>query len=365
MAWLVVLLLPILAVVQAIAASVASTTQMSLQQAILSRYGRGAAAVAAISIVFISLLTLGADVQAGSEALTLLTGVPFYYFIVPLVLLVGWMLVAKSYLKIERFLAWLTLIFLCYVASAIYAQPDWGAVLRAIALPHVAATKLMLGAALALLGTTLTGYVYFWESIEVAERGTLETDVRSAQSDAAIGMLVAGSSFIFILVATAATLGKHPAAIETAAQAAAALRPLAGPWDQALFAIGLLASAAIAIPVIAATNGYVIAQTFGANAGLTSTPHQAPLFYKTIFASLGLGACLAMLPLPTIALLYWVSVAAGLTTPITLALTMLVARNPRTMRGRPIGGLLAGAGWAVTGVVAMASVGFVVSLFIG
>jgi Mn2+/Fe2+ NRAMP family transporter len=365
MAWLVVLLLPILAVVQAIAACVAATTRMSLQQAILKTYGPGPALVAACSIIFISLLTLGADVQAGSEALTLLTGIPFYYFIVPLVSLVGWMLVTKSYLKIERTLAWMTLIFLCYVAAAIYARPDWGAVLRGIVVPHFALTPTFLGAALALLGTTLTSYVYFWESVEVAERRPSTMHVRAAAGDAVLGMLVAGSSFLFILIATAATLGKHHGAIQTAAQAATALRPLAGAWDQALFAVGLLASAAIAIPVIAATNGYVVAQTFGESAGLALKLDEARLFYAVIFVSLAIGAALALLPLPTITLLYWVSVVAGVATPITLGFTMLVARNRQTMQGRPISLKLAAAGWIVTAMVTLSSVAFVWSFLTG
>lgn len=365
MAWLVVLLLPMLAIVQAIAASVAAVAGMSLQQAIARAYGRGPAVVAGISIVVISLLTLGADVQAGAQALTLLSGVPFYYFVVPIVTAIGWMLATRSYSKVERLLAWLTLIFLCYVASAIYSRPDWLAVLRSVVVPHFPLTPAYLGGAVALLGTTLTSYVYIWESIEVAERRPLRSQVGAVQADAVIGMLLAGSSFLFILIGTAATLGKHHAPIQTAAEAAAALRPLAGAWDQMLFAIGLLASAAIAIPVMAATNGYVVAQTFGFRGGLASKPRDARVFYGSIFATLGIGAGIAMLPIPTISFLYWVSVLAGIATPITLALTMLVARNPKTMQGNPISARLAGAGWIVTAIVAVSSIGFIVSAFIG
>jgi Mn2+/Fe2+ NRAMP family transporter len=361
MAWLVVLLLPMLALVQVIAASVAAVSQMSLQQAITRTYGRGPAIVAAVSIVAIGMFTLGADVQAGAEALTLLTGVPFYFFVVPVVAIAGWMLATKSYLKVERILASLTLIFLCYVASAIYARPDWGAVLHGIVVPHLELSPLYLAGAIALLGTTLTSYVYFWESIEVAERSPRISQLRAVNADAVLGMLVAGSSFLFILVATAATLGKHHVAVQTAAQAAAALQPLAGTWDQALFGVGLLASAAIAIPVIAATNGYVVAQTFGLPAGLALRPREATAFYGVIFASLAFAAAFAMLQVPTISLLFWVSVAAGLATPITLACTMLVARNRATMRGRPIGIPLACAGWAVTAIITLAAIGFVIS----
>jgi Mn2+/Fe2+ NRAMP family transporter len=361
MAWLVVLLLPLLAVVQAIAASVGAIAQMSLQQAIVRTYGRSPGMVAAVAIVSISLVTLGADVQAGAEALTLLCGIPFAYFVLPLVAIIAWMLATKSYLKVERILAWFTLIFLCYVASAIYARPDWGAVLRSIFVPRLELSPVVLTGALALLGTTLTSYVYVWESIEVAERRPDDSQLRAVKADAVLGMVVAGSSFLFILVATAATLGKHHLAIQTAAEAAAALKPIAGAWDQALFGIGLLASAAIAIPVMAATNGYVVAETFDVRAGLEATPRQAPVFYAVLFGSLAFGAIFALLPVPTIALLYWVSVAGGLATPITLALTMMVARNRTTMRGRPIGTALACAGWTVTGIVTLSAAGFILS----
>lgn len=269
LAWLVVLLLPILAVVQAVAASVAAISQMSLQQAIARAYGRGFALASAVAIVAIGVLTLGADVAAGAQAVTLLCGVPSWIFVVPLVVLVGWLLATKSYVRIERTLAWFTLIFLCYVASAIYARPDWLAVARSIVVPHVAFTPVTIAAALALLGTTLTSYVYFWESIEVAERRPEPSQLKAVNVDAVVGMTVAASSFLFILVATAAVSGTHHANMLTAADAAAALRPLAGAFDEALFGIGLLASAAIAIPVIAATNGYVVAQTLGLPAGLT------------------------------------------------------------------------------------------------
>lgn len=359
LAWLVVLLLPMLAVVQAIAASVGAASGMSLQQAIAQRYGRSAARLSAVAIVTISLVTLGADVAAGAQALALLCGVPHYFLVVPLVAAACWVLATKSYLRVERILASLTLVFLCYVASAILARPNWNDVLRSIVFPHFEFSPVFVVGALALLGTTLTGYVYFWESIEIAERWPARTGLRAARADAAIGMLVAGSSFLFILIATAAASGTHHVAIQTAADAAAALRPLAGGWDETLFGIGLFASAAIAIPVLAATNGYVIAQTLGQPASLTLTPAQAPTFYRIIFLSLAVAGVLAFLPVPMVPMLYWVSVAAGLATPVTLILTMLVARDRETMRGAPIPATLACAGWAVTAIVTLSALGVV------
>jgi Mn2+/Fe2+ NRAMP family transporter len=361
MAWLVILMLPMLALVQAIAASVATTSQMSLQQAILRTFGRAPAMIGATAIIAVGLATLGADLQAGAQALTLLFGLPPYYFVVPLALLAAWLLATKSYLRIERILASLTLIFLCYVASAILARPDWGSVLRGI-VPHFEFSPIFAGGAIALLGTTLTSYVYFWESIEVAERRPPISQLRAVNADAVVGMLVAGSSFLFILIATAATLGKHHLAVNTAADAAAALRPLAGSLDQTLFGIGLLASAAIAVPVIAATNGYVVAQTFGWRAGLANKPGEATGFYRAIFVSLAIAGALALFPIPTISLLYWTSVIAGLATPITLALMLLAARDRNVMRERPISVPLASAGWVVTAIVTASSVAFIVAI---
>jgi Mn2+/Fe2+ NRAMP family transporter len=358
LAWLVILMLPMLALVQAIAASVATTSQLSLQQAIVRTFGRGPAIIGAFAIVSISLVTLVADVQAGAQAVALLCGLPFYYFVVPLVLLVGWLLATKSYVRIERILASLTLIFLCYVASAILARPDWGAVLRGIVVPHFELTPVFAGGAIALLGTTLTSYVYFWESIEVAERRPQISQLRAVNTDAVLGMLVAGSSFLFILIATAATSGKHHLLVRTAADAAAALKPLAGSLDQMLFGIGLLASAAIAVPVIAATNGYVVAQTFGWRAGLANKPNEAVAFYRVIFASLAVAAVLALLPIRTMSLLYWTSVIAGFATPLTLALTLLVAGDRKIMRGRPLGFALAAGGWVVTALVTASALAF-------
>jgi Mn2+/Fe2+ NRAMP family transporter len=362
MAWLVIVLLPMLALVQAIAASVAAVSQLSLQQAISRTYGRGPAITALAAVVSVSLFTLAADIQAGAQALRLLSGIPFHYFVIPLAAVAGWLLATKSYLRIERVLAWLTLIFLCYVAAAIMARPDWEAVIRGIVAPHFGFSRAFAGGAIALLGTTLTSYVYFWESIEVAERHPMRTQLGAVRTDAVLGMLIAGSSFLFILIASAATSGKHHITIQTAADAAVALKPLAGALDQTLFGIGLLASAAIALPVISATNGYVVAQTFGWRTGLIHAPNQAKNFYAVIFVSLSIAALLALIPIPTMSLLYWVSIIAGIATPLTLAFTMLVARNAKVMGGRSIPLALACGGWLVTAIVAASSAAFIVSL---
>ena len=157
---------------------------------------------------------MAADLQAGAQALTLLLRVAVLLLRRSARRRRRLALGNRSYLRIERILASFTLVFLCYVASAIYARPDWGLVLHSILTPRVALTPAILTGAIALLGTTLTSYVYFWESIEVAERRPALAELRTFGADAAIGMCVAGSSFLFVLIATAATVGAHHVGFE-------------------------------------------------------------------------------------------------------------------------------------------------------
>lgn len=360
-AWIVVLLLPMLALVQSIAASVAAVSQMNVQQAIVQAYGRRVAFVSAAAIAIVILITLGADIRAGAQALALLVPVPAAVWIVPLVAAAGWVLGTRSYLRIERILAAFSLIFVCYVAAALVAKPDWRTILHAVVVPHLDASAAFLGGAIALLGTTLTSYVYVWESIEVAERRPAPFQLGAVKADAVIGMLVAGSSFFFIFVATATVAGRNHLPIVSAADAAVALKPLAGSWDEILFGAGLLASAAIAIPVLAATNGYAIANTLGWRTGLGFDVDEARSFYAAIGVTLVAGGVLAFLPIPTMAFLYWASIAGGLATPVTLCLLLLLARHPTIMRGQPLNRATVAAGWAVTAAVGAAAIAFILA----
>ncbi len=354
--WLVVLLLPMLAVVQMIAGSIGAVTRTSLQGAIRSRYGVFWACVALVSVVAVNIFTLTADVEAGAVALTLLTGIAYQYFVLPFVALVGWLLISQRYSRVERILSLLPFIFLAYGASAIAAKADWGLVARAIVLPQFHLNALFIGGALALLGTTLTGYVYIWESVEVAERAPALSQLRSVRIDATLGMVFATLMFLFILVATGATLGREHSLVQTAADAALALKPLAGPWASALFGIGVLGSALLAVPVIAGTTGYVVAHTFGWRGGLNAPFRDARAFYAAIVAALAIAAVFSFAGVSPIALLYGASIAGGLATPITLYFAVRLARDEVTMGGHRIGPLLAGAGWVVAALMSAAAI---------
>jgi Mn2+/Fe2+ NRAMP family transporter len=356
--------LPMIAIVQSIAAAVGAS-QTSIQGAIRSRFGFACALLALVAVVGVNLMTLAADIEAGAESLKLLSGIPREVFVLPFAAAVGWLLLARTYLRIERILSFLPFIFVCYIASAVLARPDWGAFAHSLVFPHFDFTPPVVTGALALLGTTLTSYVYYWEQIEVSERGTQRSEARMMKADAAWGALAPGICFLFILIATAATLGKAHAAVQTATDAAVALEPLAGKWATALFAVGLLASAAIAVPVLAGTSAYVATQTFGVRGSLNSSLRDAPVFYSILIASLAIAAAFASIGVAPIALLYWCSVAGGVATPLTLWLLVAIAQDKTVMGENRVGGWLAAGGAIVAATVTAACGIFLFSTFRG
>lgn len=357
LSWLVLLIIPMLAVVQAISAQIGAVTKSGLERIIRRHYGFGWALVAMLSILVVSVLTLGADLEGGGAAIQLLTGITYRVWIVPLAIAVTSMLVFGSYKRIERVLIFIPLIFLSYIVAAIAVHPDWKQVLLHTLIPHLEPTSAYITGAIALLGTTLTSYVYVWESIEVAHDAPVRR-LGLVQAEGTIGAAVAGITFFFIVVATGATLGTHHHPVETAQDAAQALAPIAGRWSALLFGMGLLGSALLAIPVLAATSAYVLSAMFRWRGDLDSKFWRARPFYVTMGASMLAGLAIAFTGVTPVKLLFVSSIVAGLTTPLTLLLMMVVAQNRRIMKhGRCQVWLLA-AGWCVTAIVTVAALAF-------
>jgi Mn2+/Fe2+ NRAMP family transporter len=363
LAWLVIAILPMLAITQSIAASVGAAARTSVQAAIVREYGMGWGLLSLISIVAVNLLTLVADVEAGCQALALLSHVPYQVFLLPFVAVIGWLLMTHSYSRIATFLMFLPILFVAYALSAVLTHTNWLDVLRHAIVPHMEMSAAYVAGALALIGTTITSYEYMWESIEVAESGRHATQLGPVKRDAVYGVLAAGAGFLFVLVASGATLGLHHLPIETAADAARALVPLAGPWAGILFGIGLFGSALLTVPILASSTAYVVSHTFGRSDTLDAPFGSAKMFYAIILASLLVGAGGSLLGLPPIQLLVWASIAGGLGTPITLVLMNVVARNRAAMGDYRISTPLSIAGWLVTGLVLLACGAYLYSVF--
>jgi Mn2+/Fe2+ NRAMP family transporter len=355
LAWLTLLVFPLLAVVQVLATRVGFVSGRDLQQAVGDGYGRMVAALLLVSILAVNLLTVAADLEAGAAALALLTGVHWGWFIVPLAVLVVGLLFRNGYDEVERVLRYVLLCLLAYAVAVVLARPHWTAVARGTLVPGLRLDHDHVAGALALLGTTVTTYMYLWQTVEQVEQPAVRWRVKLRQFDAIAGTALASAVFWAILVASGATLGAHHEPADTAAQAAAALRPAAGPLADALFAIALLASALIALPVIVASAAYAMGAFFKWPRGLSLRVAEAPAFYATIAAVTAAGVAVSAFVNNPIHVLFTASVVAGLATPVGLVLLVLVAGNSRLLDHDRPGRWLRAAGWAVAALLTLLS----------
>jgi Mn2+/Fe2+ NRAMP family transporter len=354
--WLTLLVIPMLVIIQAIAAQVGAVSKKGLEDCVRSVYGRPLAFATLGALLIVNILTLAADLEGGGAALQLLSGADYRFWLLPLGALTVGMLILGNYRTIERVLRYIALLFLTYVGAAFLAHPDWHAVLRGSLVPTFDLRPATVSGALALLGTTLTAYAYVWETIELAEEKPRLRRLGLVHVDAALGIVVAGLTFWFILIATGATLGVHHKTVETAQQAAEALAPIAGRYASLVFGIGLLGSALIAMPVIGGTCAYVAAEMFGWRHSLDAEFDRARPFYLTLAGCMALSVAIAFAGVRPITLLYYSGIAGGIATPFTMTLMLLVGRHRTVMHRYPISQWLAAAGWCVTAIVAAATV---------
>ncbi|MFD2765186.1 NRAMP family divalent metal transporter [Micromonospora eburnea] len=358
LAWLSLLMMPALVVVQVLATRVGVLSGRDLQRAVRDGYGRVASVALLVSVLAVNVVTIAADVAAGAAAIGLLVGVESRWLVPGFAAGVLALLLWGKYDEVERVLKLVMLGLLAYGVAAVLARPDWLAVARGSLVPVVPFTREHLAGMLAILGTTLTSYMYVWQTVEQVEEPCARRELRYREFDALVGGGLAAVIFWCILVASGATLGAHHEHVETAEQAAQALRPLAGPLAGAVFAGGLLASAIIATPVIAASGGYVTASAFGWSRGLSRTPRQAPRFYAVVVVQTLAGVALAATGIGPIRLLFVASLFGGIATPLGLVLLVLAAGNPRLVGLTRIHVGLRVAGWVIAAVVAVVSVVF-------
>ena len=357
--WVLVLVVPMLAVVQMLASRLAAVTHLDLQSAIRRRYGAVVASVTMIALVAVNIVTLGADLQAGAAALNLISGVAQWIWVVPIAVVLAALLSWGTFDRVRIVFALMPLAFLAYVAAAFVAHPNWGAVARGF-IPHLEGGRRTSATLLALFGTLLTAYAYLWQTVEVAADRPPRRKVLAIQLASLPGVLFTFAILWFILIATAATLGVHHHQIETAQDAAKALAPFAGRAAPIVFAVGLLGSSLLAVPVIAAANSGAVAVTLGWGGSIDAKPKQAKRYYAVLYASLAIAAGICFAGVPTITLLYVASIAGGIATPVTLAPLMLLVRDRSVMQNRRAPLWLAAAGWIVTAIVTAAAIASIV-----
>jgi Mn2+/Fe2+ NRAMP family transporter len=224
-------------------------------------------------------------------------------------------------------------------------------VLRDSLIPTLSLRPAVLGGTLALLGTTLTSYVYLWETISTGAESPPGQPAAGAlaqsRAGAVIGAVFTAVILWFMLITAAATLGQHPRAAVTVPAAAGTLRPLAGSLAADVFAVGLVTSAVVALPVLMATTAYVVGAEFDWHRGLSAGVGRARGFYAVLVASVVLAAAVDLAGIPLLDMLVAASVIGGLGTPVPMILLVRLARHPAAMRGNVISARLAVAGWVI------------------
>jgi Mn2+/Fe2+ NRAMP family transporter len=276
-----------------------------------------------------------------------------------------------SYAAIARVFKWLTISLFAYVITAFIVQPHWPGVLRQFIVPQFHFDGGWLSTMVGVLGTTITPYLFFWQAALMVEeekeagnvtlasrRGTDARSVKNMHTDVNTGMIYSNLVAFFIIVTTAATLGAHGKHdIATAQQAAEALRPLAGRFAELLFALGMVGTGILAVPVLAGSSAYVAAQTFKFREGLGEKPHRAPKFYGILAAGVVIGIGMNLLRIDAIKALFWCAVLNGVAAVPLIAVIVWLASNAKIM-GEWKSSLAARAwGWATVVLMGAATAG--------
>jgi NRAMP (natural resistance-associated macrophage protein)-like metal ion transporter len=374
LAWTMLFSLPFMIVIQEISGRIGAVTGRGIADNLRRHYRPWLVRSVVTLLLVANVINLGADLGAMGSAVTLLVGGNSRLYTVGFGIVCVVAEVFLSYALYSGFLKWLTLSLFAYVAVVLAVHVPWGRALFATFVPHFSFGAADATALVAVLGTTISPYLFFWQSaLEVEDRLVrkalplcLTPDVAPPQFarirvDTMVGMCVSNLVAICIIYATAATLNATGITdIQTSSQAAEALRPIAGPLTFAVFAAGIVGTGLLAVPVLAGSGAYALSEAFRWRVGLDRRLFQAKSFYATIAVSTMAGVGLNFTELDPVKALYWSAVVNGVLAAPVMAVIMLVAANGRIMGRLTVPTPMLVCGWLATAVMALASIGFFV-----
>ena len=337
--WGVVMLLPFAFAVQEACARLAIVTGQGLAGIIRTRLPRPVLYISVLLVAVANTVNIAADLASMAAALNLLLPIPQMLGVVVFAVLILFLEIFIPYHRYAKILRWLCLSLVAYVAVLFVVQVPWGEVSLNAVVPHLLWAKADIALLIAMAGTTISPYLFFWQSAEEVEarnaegvEGADRGHMRAMRGDVAAGMLatvvVAGS----IVITAAATLNAHGIMdIQTAEQAAQALEPIAGPFASLLFLIGILGTGLLTVPVLAGATSYAMAETFGWRESLEKKPNQARAFYAVILLSIVVGLSLNLGGVDAIQFLIVAAIINGLTAPFLMAVIWWLARDKKLM----------------------------------
>ena len=346
--WLAPYVFPFMVAVQELCGRIGMVTGRGLSNLMRLHYPRAVLVGAVSLLVVANIVNIGADLSAMTASVQLLApSLPFVPLMFGITAGIVLLEILVPYPQYARLLKYATLSLLAYVATVFVVHPHWGTILHALALPHVEWSHEYLVAVTAFLGTTISPYLFFWQANEEVEEeieygkipdaNTITpkvslADISRMRTDTALGMFFSQIITVCIIVSVAATLGLHGITqINTAADAAQALRPLAGDLAYLLFAFGIIGTGLLAVPVLAGSVGYATAEAFGWNVGLGKCFGQARGFYLIIALATALGLLVNFIPVSPMLLLYYSAVVNGVLAPPLMVVLLLIGNNKAIM----------------------------------
>ena len=369
MLWTILFTYPLMVAIQVISARIGRVSGLGLAGNLRAHFPRPLVYLIVALLLVANTINIAADVSAMGEAMALVAGGPPHWYAALFGLVSLLLQVLMPYTRYVRVLKWLTLALLAYVATVFTIAIPWGQVARATVWPHIDWSPAYITTMVAVFGTTISPYLFFWQAsqeVEELQACHISQPLRDAPDqalanfhrikvDTVIGMGFSNLVAFFIILTTALTLHLHGiTAIDTSAQAAAALRPLAGEFAFILFAAGIVGTGMLAIPVLAGSAAYAMAGAFQWKKGLENKPQEARKFYAIIAVSTLVGIGLGFTGLDPIKALYWSAVINGVIAVPIMAVMMVMAGNAAVMGRFVIGPRLAGLGWVTTTVMTLA-----------
>jgi NRAMP (natural resistance-associated macrophage protein)-like metal ion transporter len=347
--WTALITWPLMAAVQMMCARIGQVTGRGLSGNLRQRFPRWLLIVFILALLVANTINIAADLAGMADAAQMLSGINAHWFEVGFAVLIAGATVKLSYRRIANVLKWLVLVLFAYPITAILVGADWGAVARATLVPHLPHSSEQWSMLVAILGTTISPYLFFWQaSSEVEEekelgrttladrKGATTEEIEMRRIDVGVGTFFSNLVMFFIILTTAVTLNRHGMKhIESTRQAAEALRPLAGKFAAMLFTIGIVGVGFLAIPTLAGSAAYAFAETFGWREGLNQTMRRARSFYAVFLIATAGAALLSLAGINPVKALYWTAVINGLLAPFLLVTILIIAADKRLMQGQP------------------------------
>lgn len=371
--WMPLVSWPLMWAVQVTCARIGMVTGRGLMSALRHRFPRPVLIVMCLALFAANSINIGADLGGMADGAELLTGVNSHLWSVLFGAGLMFGTVRMRYRQMAHVLKWLSLVLFAYVLTALISHPDWSAVLRDMLAFQLPRTKDALGMVVAIFGTTISPYLFFWQASEEVEEekaegrigraraGASGAELQTRSVDVGTGAFAATLTMFFIMLTTALTLHAHGITSPTTTnEVASALEPLAGRAAMLLYTVGLLGTGALAIPTLAGATAYAVSELLALRQGIDEQFHHAKAFYAIILVSIVAAMSMDFLHVSVVRALYWAAVLNGLLAPVLLVAIAIVSADATLMRQQPANVRVRAMVWTTAGIMAAAGVAMVV-----